>query len=85
MIPKWIQKIEGIFGEMPLGAPLMVEAFFVIKKCAPSAPKVLTRLEKLAKNYTKEPPEYENELQKSTLFGAKRKCPGPADCAKRLQ
>ena len=73
MSPKWIQKSATILGEIPLGAPLVVQTVFVIKKWAPSAAKVLPRREKIAKNYTKEPPECENEPQKSTLFGAKRK------------
>ena len=69
---------------MPLGAPLVVQTVFVIKEWAPSAAKVLPRLEKLAKNDTKEPPSAkmssksqpfsepgENELQKWTLFGSR--------------
>ena len=73
MTPKWLQKSDRILGEILPGAPLVVQTVFVIKKWAPSAAKVLPRLEKLAKNYTKEIPECENELQKSTLFGAKQK------------
>ena len=73
MTPKWIQKNDRILGEIPLGAPLVVKTVFVVKKWAPSAAKVLPRLEKRSKNDTKEPPESENELQKSTLSGAKRK------------
>ena len=73
MTPTWLQKNEGILGEMPIGAPLVVQTVFVMKKWAPSPAKVLPRLEKWAKNDTKEPPECENEPQKSTPFGAKRK------------
>ena len=73
MTPKWYPKSEFLSGVLPLVAPLVAQTVFVIKKWAPSAPKVLPMTEKCAKNYTKEPPECENELQKSTLFGAKRK------------
>ena len=73
MTPKWVQKSDAILGEMPIGAPLVVQTVFVMKKWAPSAAKVLPTLEKLAKNDTKEHPECENEPQKSTLFGAKQK------------
>ena len=73
MTPKWIQKSEGILGEIPLGAPLVVQTVFVIKKRASNAPKAPPRLEKWHKNDTNEPPECENEFQKSTLFGAKQK------------
>ena len=54
-------------------APLVAQTVFVTKKWAPSAAKVLRMIEKLTKNDTKESPECENEPQKSTLFGAKRK------------
>ena len=43
MIPKWIKKSDGILGEMPIGAPLVVQTVFVMKKWAPSAPKVRPR------------------------------------------
>ena len=43
MTPKWLQKSEVILGEMPLGAPLVVQTVFVMKKLAPSAPKVRPR------------------------------------------
>ena len=46
MTPKWLQKSEAILGEMPVGAPLVVQTVFVMKKLAPSAAKVLPRLEK---------------------------------------
>ena len=46
MIPKWVSKSEGILGEMPLGAPLVAQTVFVIKKWAPCAPKVLPMIEK---------------------------------------
>ena len=84
MAPKSIQKSATILGEIPLGAPLVAQTVFVIKKWAPSAPKVLPRLQKLPKNGTKSPPSAkmssksrpfsepsENELQKWTLFGAR--------------
>ena len=41
--PKWLQKGEGILGEMLIGAPLVVQTVFVMKKLAPSAPKVRPR------------------------------------------
>ena len=43
---KWDPKNEYILGEMPIGAPLVVQTVFVMKKWAPSAAKVLPRLEK---------------------------------------
>ena len=79
MTPKWDPKSDTILGEMLIGAPLVVQTVFVMKKLAPNVAKVLPRLEKWAKNDTKELPEYENELQKSTLFGAKRKCAPKVD------
>ena len=39
-------KNEYILGEIPLGAPLVAQAAFVIKKWAPSAAKVLPMTEK---------------------------------------
>ena len=46
MTPQWDPKSEYILGEMPIGAPLVVQTVFVMKKLAPSAAKVLPRLEK---------------------------------------
>ena len=46
MTPKWIQQTNFILGEMPLGAPLVVQTVFVIKEWAASAPKVLPMIEK---------------------------------------
>ena len=46
MTPKWASKGEGILGEMPLGAPLVAQTVFVIKKWAPGAPKELPMIEK---------------------------------------
>ena len=43
MTSKWIHKSERILGEMPIGAPLVVQTVFVMKKLAPSAPKVRPR------------------------------------------
>ena len=43
MTPKWVQKSDFILGEMPIGAPLVVQTVFVMKKLAPSAPKVRPR------------------------------------------
>ena len=40
---KWLHKTERILGEMPIGAPLVVQTVFVMKKLAPSAPKVRPR------------------------------------------
>ena len=48
MTPKWDPKSEYILGEMPIGAPLVVQTVFVMKKWAPSAAKLLPRLEKFA-------------------------------------
>ena len=53
MTHKWDQKNEEISGEMPLVAPLVAQTVFVIKKWAPSDPKVRPRLEKLPKNDTR--------------------------------
>ena len=47
---KWDPKSEYILGEMPIGAPLVVQTVFVMKKLAPSAPKVRPR--------TKHEPKY---------------------------
>ena len=41
--PQWLQKNDFILGEMPIGAPLVVQTVFVMKKLAPSAPKVRPR------------------------------------------
>ena len=46
MPPKWDQESDFILGEIPLGAPLVVQTVFVIKKWAPSAAKVLPMIEK---------------------------------------
>ena len=46
MTPKWLQKNEGILGEILIGAPLVVQTVFVMKKWGPSAAKLLPRLEK---------------------------------------
>ena len=73
MTSKLNPKHDFSSGVLPLVAPLVAQTAFVIKKWAPSAPKVRSRIEKLAKNYTKELSECENELQKWTLFGARRK------------
>ena len=35
---KWLHKNERILGEMPIGAPLVLQTVFVMKKLAPSAP-----------------------------------------------
>ena len=45
MTPKWDPTSEYISREMPLGAPLVVQTVFVIKKWAPSAAKVLPMTE----------------------------------------
>ena len=37
--PKWDPKSEYILGEMPIGAPLVVQTVFVMKKMAPALPK----------------------------------------------
>ena len=60
-------------GVLLLGAPLVAQAAFVMKKVASRAPDVRPRIEQLAKHCIKELSECENELQKWTLFGARRK------------
>ena len=40
LIQKWLHQSERILGEMPIGAALVVQTVFVMKKLAPSAPKV---------------------------------------------
>ena len=69
MTPKSIPKDEGISGVAPLGAPLVAQTAFGHQKLAPSAPKVLPMIEKSTKNDTKEPPDCEKELPKSSLLG----------------
>ena len=79
--PKWLQKPVGILGEMPVGAPLVVQTVFVMKKLAPSAPKVRPRAKNEpnmipentsnVKKNSKKSPECEKELQMWTLFGAR--------------
>ena len=49
MTPKWLQKGEFILGEIPIGAPLVVQTVLVMKKLAPSAPKVRPRTKSEAK------------------------------------
>ena len=46
MTSKWDPKNEYILGEMPLGAPLVAQTAFVIKKLAPSTPKVRSMIQK---------------------------------------
>jgi hypothetical protein len=43
LTPNSVQKNDTILGEIPLGAPLVVQTVFVMKKLAPSAPKVRPR------------------------------------------
>jgi hypothetical protein len=43
MTPKWLPKSDTFLGEIPIGAPLVVQTVFVMKKLAPSAPKVRPR------------------------------------------
>ena len=43
MTPKLLQKNDFILGEFPLGARLVVQTVFVMKKLAPSTPKVRPR------------------------------------------
>ena len=74
---KWLHKNARILGEIPIGAPLVVQTVFVMKKLSPSAAKVLPRLEKLAKNY---PPSAKMRSESRPFSDL-----GPADCAKRLQ
>ena len=72
MTSKWLQKTEGILGEMPIGAPLVVQTVFVMKKLAPNAPKVRPRtkngpkyLQKLAKTELKIAPKRASRVKKS--------------------
>ena len=44
---------------------------FCDQKVCPNDPWVLPKIEKWTKKKTKEPPDGEKELQKSSLFGAK--------------
>ena len=46
MIPKWLPKNDFTWGVAPLSARLVAQTAFVIKKLAPSAPKVLPMIEK---------------------------------------
>ena len=46
MIPKWVPKNDTILGLLLIGAPLVVQTVFVMKKFAPSAPKVRPRTKK---------------------------------------
>ena len=69
MTSKWKPKSDGILGVLPIGAPLVVQTAFVIKKWAPSAPKVRTKIEKTKKD-SRELPDCEKEIQKSSLFEA---------------
>ena len=46
LTPKWVPKSEGISGVAPLGAALVAQTGFVIKKWASSASQVLPRIEK---------------------------------------
>ena len=55
---------------MPPGAPLVAQTAFGHQKWAPSAPKVLPMIENWTKHDTKEPPDCEKELQKSSLSRA---------------
>ena len=71
MPPKWDPTSEYILGEMPLGAPLVAQTVFVIKKWAPSVPKVLPMIEKCTKNETEDLPDCEKHFQKWTLFGSR--------------
>ena len=70
MTLKWVSKSERILEEMPLGAPLVVQTVFVIKKWASSAAKCSQGSNNDPKITQKGPPECENELQKWTLLGA---------------
>ena len=62
-------KNDFILGVAPLGAPLVAQTGFGHQKWVPSAPKVFPMIEKKTKHDTKEPPDSEKELQKSSLFG----------------
>ena len=56
MTPKWLPKSDTLLGKIPIGAPLVVQTVFVMKKLAPSAPKVRPRTKnkpKLPKNKQK--------------------------------
>ena len=62
MTSKWLPKNDGILGEIPIGAPLVVQTVFVMKKLAPSAPKVRPR----AKHEPKMTPENPSTVKKSS-------------------
>ena len=80
MTPKYDPKKKEILGEMPLGAPLVVQTALIIKKATPSTPKELPMIEKWTKKDTKEPPIVKKS-SKSQAFSE----PARADCAKSLQ
>ena len=81
MTPKWLQKNEGIWGEMPIGLPLVIQTVFVMKKLAPNAPKARPRTKnepklpknkrKITKNGSKKSPENATNAQKWILFATK--------------
>ena len=74
MTPKLLQKNHRILREIPIGAPLVVQTVFVMKKWVPALPKCSQGSKNEPKMKQKSPPSnYENEPQKSTLLGAKRK------------
>ena len=64
MTPKWVPKSDTILGVLLLGAPLVVQTAFVIKKLSLSAPKMRPKIEKYANNDSREPLDCEKELQK---------------------
>ena len=69
MTPNSVPKDDFISGVAPLGAPLVAQTAFGHQKFAPSAPKLLSMIEKSIKNHTKEPPDCEKKLSNSSLFG----------------
>ena len=60
----------GDFGGSACWGALVGPNLFWTLKWVPSAAKVLPMIDKLIKNYTKEPQDCEKELQQSSLFGA---------------
>ena len=61
---KMARKNDRILGEMPIGAPLVVQTVFVMKKLAPNAPKVRPRTNNEPKIPTNDPNVNQTLLQK---------------------
>ena len=69
LTPKSVPENEAISGVASLGAPVVAQTALGHLKWAPSASKVLPVIQKYGKPDTKEIPDCEKELQKSSFFG----------------